>query len=814
MAPGAVVGGYHDHLPLVIEMSCAGKIYNSGGLCNQCPRNAGFCDKRCRHISHSARPALLSRHSSAMVSPLRIDKGCFVDPKGRSVQLKGINVDAGSKYPRTPLVTSHSPAEGKSSVFFEGDTVSFVNRPFPLEEAHSHLRRIKGLGYNVIRYIFTWEALEHAGPGNYDEDFIKYTVELLRLIHEDGELYVFLDPHQDVWNRHCGGDGAPMWTLYAAGLDPRGFDVTEAAILQNYFPQDPDSYPKMLWTTNYHRLATCTMFTLFFAGKVFAPKCIIDGVNIQDYLQNHFIDAVAHFLARIKQLAPETLESTLLGIETMNEPNHGFLCIPDIAELPATQNLKLGTTPSAFQAMKLGMGIATEVDEYEISVFGPRKTGSTLIDPEGATAWLQQESSMDSHYGFDRDPGWKLGRCIWEMHGVWDSETTTALINNYFSVHPVTGDVIDIHYFTNEFFVHHYEAYRKAVRNVLPSAFLFLEPPVLQVPPRLIGTTLVDDKTVFCPHYYDGMSLMFKTWNKRYNVDTLGIMRGRYSNPVFGIVFGETNIRNSFRRQLAEMKAEGEENLGNVPVLFSEIGMPFDMDKKRAFEEDDFVSQTSALDALGYALEGSNLSHTWWCYASDNCHKWGDRFNCEDFSFWSIDDDLDESTLPGSRDTSSVLAKKHFSERLLTLDSDSTSGTLAGSRTNLRIGSYKAAALLRAAYNKAYLGLRAIDAVIRPYPLALNGEFIDAVFDLKNLTYTLKLIGNADMSKPTRIHFPDWHFFTGDDVLVSSGSYKRLADECVLEWLHEPGEQTLEIKAEGASPPASFLQSFLSSCCL
>src|SRR5262249_8056753 len=77
------------------------------------------------------------------------------------------------------------------------------------------------------------------------------------------------------WSRFSGGSGAPMWTFYAAGLNPPNFRATEAAMVQNLYP-DPANYPKMIWSTNYTRFACQVMFTLFFAGSDFAPKAIID----------------------------------------------------------------------------------------------------------------------------------------------------------------------------------------------------------------------------------------------------------------------------------------------------------------------------------------------------------------------------------------------------------------------------------------------------------------------------------------------------------------------------------------------------------
>ena len=116
----------------------------------------------------------------------------FRDTYGREVTLHGINVAAEAKFPSEPETPSHVLDN-----FFDGDNVSFVGRPFSIEQARVHLSRLRQWGYNTIRYIFTWEAIEGAGPGIYDEDWIKHTIEVLRIAKEFS-FYVFMDPHQDV----------------------------------------------------------------------------------------------------------------------------------------------------------------------------------------------------------------------------------------------------------------------------------------------------------------------------------------------------------------------------------------------------------------------------------------------------------------------------------------------------------------------------------------------------------------------------------------------------------------------------------------
>ena len=180
---------------------------------------------------------------------MRIYNNWILDDDGRTLILRGVNLGGSSKNPFGPPGSGFSPESLKNP-----EAVSFVGRPFPLEEAESHFERLKRAGLTFLRFVITWEALEHAGPGIYDEAYLAYLRKIL-VIAAEKDIAVFIDPHQDVWSRWTGGDGAPAWTLEKLGMDLDKIEASGAAVTRQRYSEFHKGapYPRMMWPGNYNR---------------------------------------------------------------------------------------------------------------------------------------------------------------------------------------------------------------------------------------------------------------------------------------------------------------------------------------------------------------------------------------------------------------------------------------------------------------------------------------------------------------------------------------------------------------------------------
>jgi len=578
-------------------------------------------------------------------------------------------------------------------------------------------------------------------------------------------VLIYIDPHQDVWSRWTGGDGAPLWTLEAAGFNVNNFRTCEAAVCEETYgtghgskERDSNKLPKMMWPTNYFKLATATMFTLFWAGERFAPNCMVevesgDKVNIQTYLQSHYINAMGELMKHLKEL------DNIVGIGTMNEPSAGYINVADLScgfgqwgaiSGAGTNELRYELAPTPFQGMVLGEGIPEIVGEWSNGFYQHvlgKPDRLILVDPRGNKAWKCGSSQGSSHNG-----------CIWKQEGVWRINSETK-----------QPELLRPDYFANvDFGKDCYLPFAKQYANTMQCIWgsdrkllIFIELPPLEfssTPFPHISCSPSDGvpNAVNATHWYDGISLFTRSWRPHFGVDT------RTHRPVFGY----SNVFKTHCSQLNDIKQLGITEMENAPTLIGETGIPFDM---QGTKWDTFTRQSAAMDHTISCLEKNLLSYTLWCYAPDNSNKCGDRWNGEDLSIFSM---------------------------------DQKQGVDASSPLYI------------------YDGMRATHAVIRPYAHCISGTPLENSFDSKKGLFIYRGVNNnIKYAAPTEIFVPKFWCLNESDMQINAHAGEFDVEECehcfIVKYYHNHNtvEQKVEVQflqMKNTRSMKSRLSSFLS----
>ena len=537
---------------------------------------------------------------------LRIKKEWFIDEKGRSVLLRGVNLGGSSKVPFTPNGATHIKTN-----LTDHRNVSFVSRPFPIEEANEHFKRLKHWGFNCLRFLITWEAIEHKGPKEYDKKYLDYIEEVLNIATEF-DFYTFIDPHQDVWSRMSGGDGAPGWIFEKIGLDFTKFDASEAAFVMQYRydSNNPNTYPPMHWSSNAMRFANGTIWTLFFGGKDFAPSCIIDGINAQNYLQQHYINAIKQVALRVKD------NPLIVGFDTLNEPEQGWIGkrVDGIGTEKLSEELGYIFTP--FDAMLTGSGYTRTIGFNEVKRFGIKETRRDELNKGKVSCWL--EGAED----------------IWRREGIWelDEKREPIILNNdYFLVKD--HQKVD---FYQDYLSPFIEKYAKNIREIIPDSIIFFEGHPIRMLKGETFTFKVPENVVHAGHWYDGATLGTKR----------AMIKANYDLSEEKIVMGKGNVQEMFIRQLSKIKNIAKSVHGGIPTLIGEFGLPFDLNNKEAYQkfktdpEIAWKKHIKLLTMYYNALDANLLHSTQWNYTADNTNDWGDQWNLEDLSIFSRSQEL------------------------------------------------------------------------------------------------------------------------------------------------------------------------------
>ena len=606
--------------------------------------------------------------------------GFFVDPmEGKVYLLRGVNLSGSTKVPFSP---NGNTALDQTLSFQNHEKVSFVGRPFPEEEAASHFDRLQKWGFNFLRFLVTWEAIEHGGPEIYDHDYIEYVGRMVELAEKRG-IYVFIDPHQDVWSRFSGGDGAPGWTLESVGMEVPKIPQGDFAILHHTRGK---KYVQMSWPLNYAKYVTATMFTLFFGGKVFAPLRTVEGTNLQDYLQSKYIAAICKLALRLKNC------KNVVGFDTLNEPSPGYIGKKTLLtfDWPFFGVIE---TSTHFQEMVMTEGHPTRVNRSFMLGFNKIPFGSVVLNQRGINLWK------------------KGSYCVWREHGVWNYDLNGApmlLKNNYFE--SINGKSIS---FYKDFITPFVMKYKQEIQKIEKSFFIFMEsdPSKLELEweePLEEGVGGVVNAT----HWYDGALLFMKRQFNWIGVHSFS------QKPIFG----KKAVDAMYYDCIALIKNMSIEKMQNAPTVIGETGIPMDMTKRYAYKTGDYSKHETALDKILVAIEKTLVNVTIWNYTTDNTHRYGDNWNGEDLSIYSID-------------TPALY------------DGDGGRGTRAFSR---------------------------------PYPMWTKGEPVSLSFDYKRSLFKYSFKNNPGEVGECAIFLPPIHYGKGFGITTNAGTYTLSEDASTL----------------------------------
>ena len=551
--------------------------------------------------------------------PLLLDAG------GGQMLLRGVNLGGDCKVPY-PDGGTHHPGN-----FADHREVSFVGRPFPLEEADEHLARIAGWGFNTLRLLTTWEAVEHGGPGVYDSAYLDYLTEVARRAGEHG-LYLFVDFHQDVWSRMSGGDGAPGWVFEAVGLNFTKFSAAEAAhVMQaryDYASPEPlqAAYPQMSWGSNYRLPANGIMWTLFWGGKLFTPDFRIHGENVQDFLQGHYLGAMEQVARRVADMPH------VLGFDTLNEPGLGWFGEP-------LSYRHLRQSEAHPERPRIGPALAP-LDALAVARGLPVTVPVLTRDAAGASV-----PSAERTFNADGVSIWRSGAaCPFEAAGAYrlDGGRAVALDEEFFRARD--GQRFDL---SRDAFAPFYRKVAATIRRHQPAWSVFAEMDAFAHPAGRHFPTDLPERTVNASHWYDVGTLYLKRFDPARHRDAISGAEER----------GLDQIGARYRRQLGDIAAAGSAFPdGGAPTLIGEFGIPYDLDDGADYarwargERTGLWQQHEAALGLMYdALDALGLHATQWNYTASNRNdlRIGDGWNQEDLSIFSRDQQ-DDPADPGS----------------------------------------------------------------------------------------------------------------------------------------------------------------------
>jgi hypothetical protein len=370
------------------------------------------------------------------------------------------------------------------------------------------------------------------------------------------------------------------------------------------------------------------MWTLFFAGRDFAPGLTIDGVNVQDYMLEHYLGAQREIARRIRDLP------NVMGFDSLNEPAPGWIGQPlSYRHLgPSDTNPERampGLAWSPLDGLLVSHGVTRSIPELE---FDPTAKPSLVahkqnrtINPERISIWTSGQSDPFQDAG-----AWRL-----------NNDGTFDILREDFFQRVGDRKVNLIEDYMGPFFARVAEN----IRRINPDWILFAELDPLSgfLGPGFPAET--PPNSVNAGHWYDVVLAATKMFSPNFSLD---VLTGEIATAA-----GQIQAR--YERELGRMTRMSETVNGGAPTLIGEFGIHFDLNGAgayRAFHAGDrsdapWTAQIIALDLMYNALDTLLIGSTQWNYTASNSNDLaiGDGWNQEDLSIFSRDQQIDPADI-------------------------------------------------------------------------------------------------------------------------------------------------------------------------
>lgn len=618
----------------------------------------------------------------------RFNRPYLRDEFGRYVHFHGINLSGSSKFPS---------GERKPNPEFPYAEwpVSFVGKPFPREYADKIFGQLQEFGFNAVRFLISWEAVQPEGPDEFDDEYVSYVDEMVSRAAAHG-LYVLLDMHQDLFSRHLfvlfnrhpkdaegneyprgglpsqlmslvppyddwvRGDGAPRWAvelcLAEKKLDSPAWGVPRLAynlgpdemlgllaLVTRFFPNKPGESTDLDWIPQ------------FVAGLP-DPKDLPPEFQPYDIRQSNDLlpftfwglnaalsldvqRCFACFFAGDKVTPGRTVGGKNLKEFLQDQYTAAWVRIAEaVSDNPNVIGYDIMNEPlAAFVtyaavALYFQLGGESVIQEFLETLLGP-DTGKDLYELLVGLKMLPPDASDET-------------RALWGFDEV------------------DVGAVLGLNYgFDANYLQPFYEKVGQAIQEVDENAVIWFEPSagfemlLGQSPQWQINMTKPKGvkQAVFAPHWYPDIYPFFG-----------------FNQPPRS--FGEEEWKyRDFTKEISKVIERSEFSLSNVPVVIGEFGTYFNFNGIEQSEESGYAVSAQILDAYYRGFEALGLSHMQWCYSPENTAEDGEGWNSEDFSI--IDGALlprgwEAWMRPYARTTSGVLVSSSFNSPFTPMEPD------------------------------------------------------------------------------------------------------------------------------------------------